>query len=95
MNPNSLNLFMKKHTRERVVPVISARVSRRILGVADGFAGDEEFHSPVLLPAGGVIVGGDRQTAAEAFGRNRIVSTPLFRTCSQLTILMARNGAFA
>jgi hypothetical protein len=27
MNPNFLNLFMKKLTRERVVPIISARVA--------------------------------------------------------------------
>jgi hypothetical protein len=32
--PNFLNLFMKKLTRERVVPTISARVSWLILGIA-------------------------------------------------------------
>ena len=32
---------------------------------ADGFAGYEKFYSPVLLPAGGVIVGGHRQSIAE------------------------------
>jgi len=32
MNPNFLNRFMKKLTRERVVPTISARVSWLILG---------------------------------------------------------------
>src|SRR3984893_6599193 len=40
---------------------------RRIDRVADGFAGYEKFHSPVLLPAGGVTVGGYRQGVAEAF----------------------------
>ena len=39
----------------------------RVDRVADGFAGHEKFHSPVLLPAGGVIVGGYRQSVAEAF----------------------------
>src|SRR5450755_336001 len=34
MKPISLNLFMKKLTRERVVPTISARVSWLILGIA-------------------------------------------------------------
>jgi len=33
MNPRSLNLFMKKLTRERVVPIISARVSCEIFGI--------------------------------------------------------------
>ena len=33
MNPRSLNLFMKKLTRERVVPTISARVSWEIFGI--------------------------------------------------------------
>jgi len=33
MKPNFLNLFMKKLTRDRVVPIISARVSRLILGI--------------------------------------------------------------
>jgi hypothetical protein len=28
MNPNFLNRFMKKLTRERVVPIISARVAQ-------------------------------------------------------------------
>jgi hypothetical protein len=32
MKPNVLNLFMKKLTRERVVPIISASVSGLILG---------------------------------------------------------------
>src|SRR5579871_4774055 len=32
---------------------------------ADGFAGYEKFYSSVLLPAGGVIVGGHRQSIAE------------------------------
>ena len=38
---------------------------RCINRVADGFTGYEKFHSPVLLPAGGVIVGGYRQSVAE------------------------------
>ena len=33
MNPRSLNLFMKKLTRERVVPTISASVSCEIFGI--------------------------------------------------------------
>jgi hypothetical protein len=32
MNPNFLNRYMKKLTRERVVPIISANVSWLILG---------------------------------------------------------------
>ena len=32
MKPNFLNLFMKKLTRERVVPIIAASVSWLILG---------------------------------------------------------------
>jgi len=32
MKPNFLNLFMKKFTRERVVPTISASISCDILG---------------------------------------------------------------
>ena len=36
--------------------------------IADGFAGHEKFNSPVLLPAGGIIVRGDRQSVAEASG---------------------------
>jgi hypothetical protein len=34
MNPNFLNLFIKKLTRERVVPTISANVSWLNLGIA-------------------------------------------------------------
>src|SRR6185436_11137752 len=34
MKPRSLNLFMKKFTRERVVPIISASVSCDTLGTA-------------------------------------------------------------
>ena len=44
--------------------------SGRVDWGADGFAGDEKFHSSVLLPARGVIVGGNRQSVAEASGRN-------------------------
>ena len=33
MNPNFLNLFMKKLTRDRVVPIMSARASWLILGI--------------------------------------------------------------
>ena len=40
---------------------------RRIDWAADGFAGYEKFHSPVLLPAGGVVVGGYRRSVAETF----------------------------
>jgi hypothetical protein len=40
--------------------------SRRVDGVAYGFARHEKFHSPVLLSAGGVLVGGHRQSVAEA-----------------------------
>jgi hypothetical protein len=39
---------------------------------ADGFAGYEKFYSPVLLPAGGVIVGGHRQSVAETLCADRI-----------------------
>ena len=49
---------------------------RRIDRVADRFAGYEKFHSAVLLPAGGVIVGGYRQSVAEAFGVTEFVDTP-------------------
>jgi hypothetical protein len=38
----------------------------RVHWVADGFAGYEEFNPAVLLPAGGVIVGGHWQTVSEA-----------------------------
>ena len=41
--------------------------SGRVDRIADGVAGYEKFHSPVLLPAGGVIVGGYRQSVAETF----------------------------
>ncbi len=34
MKPSFLNLFMKKLTRERVVPIISASVSRENLGIS-------------------------------------------------------------
>src|SRR5439155_24925558 len=38
MNPSLRNLFMKKLTRDRVVPIISARVSWLTLGItASGF----------------------------------------------------------
>ena len=48
-----------------------AQASRgRIERFADGFAGNEQFNSPVLLTAGGIIVGGNRQTIAKASGRN-------------------------
>ena len=40
--------------------------SCRVHRVADRFAGYEKFHSPVLLPARGVIVGGHWQTVTEA-----------------------------
>src|SRR5580700_8007021 len=40
---------------------------RRVDGTTNGFPGNEKFHSPVLLPAGGVIVGGYRQSVAETF----------------------------
>ena len=39
---------------------------------ADGFAGYEKFYSPVLLPAGGVIVGGHGQSVAETLCADRI-----------------------
>lgn len=42
----------------------SCRVDR----VTDGFARYKKLHSPVLLPAGGVIVGGYRQGVTEAPG---------------------------
>ena len=45
-----------------------AQASRRYCGrVADGFAGYDKFYSPVLLPAGRVIVRGYRQSVAETF----------------------------
>jgi hypothetical protein len=37
MNPNFLNLFMKKLTRERVAPIISARVTHFNSEVIDSF----------------------------------------------------------
>ena len=42
--------------------------SRRTDWVADGFAGNEKFDSPVLLPAAGIVVRGYRQSVAEASG---------------------------
>ena len=33
MRPSFLNLFMKKFTRDRVVPIISASVSGEIFGI--------------------------------------------------------------
>src|SRR5580704_17000174 len=48
------------------IPLLQASRSR-IDRVADGVAGHKKLHSPVLLPAGGVIVGGYRQSVAEAF----------------------------
>jgi len=46
---------------------LSQATGRWVDGVANGFARHEKFHSPVLLPARGVIVGGYRQRVAEAF----------------------------
>ena len=44
MNPRSLNLFMKKLTRERVVPTISARGSCEVFGPRQPlFTGVEEM----------------------------------------------------
>ena len=46
MNPNRLNLFMKKLTRERVVPIISASVSWLILATSgSGFPSLPKFAS--------------------------------------------------
>jgi len=66
------------HTKKRRTPELGVRLgsfnplaqasSRRIDWVADGFAGNEKFHSPVLLPAAGIIVGGNRQSVAETSG---------------------------
>ena len=53
---------------DRLAQASGGRVDR----VADGFAGDEKFHSPVLLTTCGVIVGGYRQGVAETSGGNRI-----------------------
>ena len=39
---------------------------RRIGRTADGFAGHEKFHPPVLLPAGGITVRRYGQSVAEA-----------------------------
>ena len=44
----------------------------RIGRAADGFAGYDKFDSPVLLPAGSVIVRGYRQRVAETLGGDRI-----------------------
>ena len=41
---------------------------RRVYRAADGFAGYKKLHPPVLLPARGVIVGGDWQGVTEASG---------------------------
>jgi hypothetical protein len=50
-----------------------ARASYRCIDwAADGFAGYEKFYSPVLLPAGGVIVGGHGQSVAETLCADRI-----------------------
>jgi hypothetical protein len=49
-----------------------AQVSNRCVDwTADRFAGYQKFNSPVLLPAGGVVVGSYRQSVAEPFRRNR------------------------
>ena len=45
--------------------------------VADGIAGDQKFHSPVLLSSGGVIVRSYGQSVAETFGCDRIHRDPL------------------
>jgi hypothetical protein len=37
-----------------------------VCGVADGFSGDQKLDSAVLLPSGRVVVGGHRQSVAEA-----------------------------
>ena len=44
--------------------------SCRVYRAADGFARYQKFHSPVLLPARGAIVGGYWQAVTEASGRN-------------------------
>ena len=44
--------------------------------IADGFAGNEQFHSAVLLTAGGIIVRGYRQTIAKALDETELVDTP-------------------
>jgi len=51
------------------LPTALAQASGSRIGwIADGLAGDEKFHSPVLLTAAGVVVGGYRQRVAEASG---------------------------
>ncbi len=40
----------------------------RVNRAADGFAGNEKFNSAVLLPSGGVVVGGYGRSVAEACG---------------------------
>ena len=71
--------LLRPHTRKkRRTPELGVRLgsfnplaqasSRRIDWVADGFAGHEKLDSPVLLPAAGIIVGGNRQSVAETSG---------------------------
>jgi hypothetical protein len=48
---------------------------RHVDRIADGFARNEKFYSPVLLPAGGVIVGGYRQSVVEIFCTDEFVVT--------------------
>ena len=73
------NQELRPHTRKkRRTPELGVRLgsfnplaqasSRCIDWVADRFAGHEKFHSPVLLPAAGIIVGSYRQSIAEASG---------------------------
>jgi hypothetical protein len=45
----------------RKLPVVA------LTGVPDGFTRDEKLHSPILLPACGVVTRGYRRSAAEAF----------------------------
>src|SRR5450755_2922220 len=77
---------VKDRTAVPIIPIRFIRFSCRSLGtlalaqasrgcvdgIADGLAGNEKFHSSVLLPTGGIVVGGYWQGVAEAPGGDRI-----------------------
>jgi len=48
-------------------PALLQASGRCVDRIANSFAGYEKLHSAVLLPAGGAVVGGHRQSVAEAF----------------------------
>jgi len=49
------------------VPALLQASGRCVDRIANSFAGYEKLHSAVLLPASGAVVGGHRQSVAEAF----------------------------